>query len=277
VANWRELKMEADEIIREAAMVLLRSRYAVAFTGAGVSTESGIPDFRGPSGIWTKNPEAEKKAYEVYDKFLMDPKAYWEDILRGPSLLGDLWRAQPNPSHYALAELEKIGILKCVITQNIDNLHQRAGNSNVIDFHGNISKLRCINCGERYERVKFDLKEALSRGDVPRCSRCNYPLKSDVVYFGEPIPSDAYERSLEEVRRCDAMIVAGTSAVVYPAAYLPRFAKIKPNPAVIIEVNAQPTPLTKEVTDYFIQGMTGKILPRIVDEVKRLKDDARKN
>ncbi|MEM1658093.1 MAG: NAD-dependent deacylase [Candidatus Jordarchaeales archaeon] len=265
--------MEAEsELIREAARVLSRSRYAVALTGAGVSTESGIPDFRGPSGVWTKNPEAERKAYEVYEKFLRDPKAYWEDVLRGPSLLGDIWKAQPNPSHYALAELEQMGILKCVITQNIDNLHQKAGSRNVLDFHGNIFKLRCVSCGTRYERVNFNVAEVLSRGDVPRCSRCNYPLKSDVVYFGEPIPGDVYEKSLEEVRRCDVMIVAGTSAVVYPAAYLPRLAKFKPNPAVIIEVNAQPTPLTEEVTDYFIQGLTGKILPKIVEEVKRLRE-----
>ncbi|MBS7288196.1 MAG: NAD-dependent deacylase [Candidatus Freyarchaeota archaeon] len=261
-----------DEVVVKVARVLLESRYAVAFTGAGVSTESGIPDFRGPSGIWTKNPEAERRAYEVYDKFLRDPRAYWEDVLRGPSLMGDIWHAKPNPSHYALAELEKMGILKCVVTQNIDNLHQKAGSSNVIDFHGNVFKLRCVKCGERYERLNVDLKEVLSRGNMPRCDRCNYPLKSDVVYFGEPIPHDAYERSLEEVRKCDVMIVAGTSAVVYPAAYLPRFAKLKPNPAVIIEVNAQPTSLTEEVTDYFIQGMTGKILPRIADEVKRLAE-----
>ncbi len=259
-----------EEAISAVAKILARSKYTVAFTGAGISTESGIPDFRGPSGVWTRNPEAEKKAYETYYKFLSDPKAYWEDILRGPSILGDLWNVKPNPSHYALAELEKMGILKCIVTQNIDNLHQKAGNRNVIDFHGNVFKLRCINCGERYERADFDVKGFIERGEVPTCRGCGYPLKSDVVYFGEPIPHDAYQRSIEEVRKCDVMIVAGTSAVVYPAAYLPRFAKQKPNPAVVIEVNAEPTPLTMEVSDYFIQGMTGKILPKIVEEVKRL-------
>ncbi|MHA1608266.1 MAG: SIR2 family NAD-dependent protein deacylase [Candidatus Freyarchaeota archaeon] len=258
------------EVIREVARVLLRSRYAVAFTGAGISTESGIPDFRGPLGIWTKNPEAERRAYEVYGRFLRDPKAYWEEAVSRPSTLGDLERVQPNPSHYALAELEKMGILKCVITQNIDNLHQKAGSRNVIEFHGNAFKLRCINCGKRYGRSEFDIKGIVGRGDVPRCRDCGHPLKSDVVYFGEPIPHDAYKKSLEEVRKCDAMIVAGTSAVVYPAAYLPRFAKQKPNPAVVIEVNAEPTPLTIEVSDYFIQGMTGNILPKIVEEIKCL-------
>lgn len=260
-----------EKVIAEVARILAKSSYAIALTGAGVSTESGIPDFRGPSGIWTKNPEAERRAYEVYGKFLRDPKRYWEEVLRGPSILGELEKAKPNPSHYALAELESIGILKCIITQNVDNLHQKAGSKNVIDFHGNAFKLRCLNCGERYWRDEFNLKEIVEMGEIPRCRSCSYPLKSDVVYFGEPIPRDVYARSFTEVNCCDAMLVAGTSAVVYPAAELPRIAKRKAFPAVVIEVNAEPTPLTEEgVSDYFIQGKTGELLPRIVEEVRSL-------
>jgi len=260
-----------EEMIKEVARVLFESKYAIALTGAGVSTESGIPDFRGPSGIWTKDPEAEKRAYEVYEKFLRDPRGHWEEVVSGSSILRDLEKVQPNPSHYAMTEMEKIGILKCIITQNVDNLHQKAGSKNVIDFHGNASKLRCLNCGERYPKEEFDLVKIVSEGKIPLCKKCNYPLKSDVVYFKEPIPEDIYMRSLSEVEKCDVMLVAGTSAVVYPAAELPRIAKRKPISAVIIEVNAEPTPLTEEgISDYFIQGMTGKVLPKIVDEIKKL-------
>lgn len=259
-----------DEVIREVAKILVDSTYAIAFTGAGVSTESGIPDFRGPSGIWTKNPEAERRAYEVFNMFLTNPKEYWHYVIKGPSLLGNLENVRPNPAHYALAELERMGILKCIITQNVDNLHQRAGSSKVIEFHGNAFKLRCLSCGERYQREKFDIKRMLEEGEIPRCEICGYPLKSDVVYFGEPIPQDVYAQSLREAEKCDVMLVAGTSAVVYPAAQIPRIAKFKASPAIVIEVNAEPTPLTKEgVTDYFIQGMVGKILPKIVEEIKR--------
>ena len=260
-----------EEMINEVARILIESKYAVALTGAGVSTESGIPDFRGPSGIWTRNPEAERRAYEVYEKFLRDPKGYWEEVVSGPSILGDLEKARPNPSHYAMAEMERMGILKCIITQNVDNLHQKAGSRNVIDFHGNAFKLRCVRCGERYPREEFDLVRIVGEGKIPLCRKCHYPLKSDVVYFKEPIPRDVYVRSFEEVEKCDVMLVAGTSAIVYPAAELPRIAKRKSIPAVVIEVNAEPTPLTEEgISDHFIQGMTGKILPKIVDEIRKL-------
>lgn len=257
--------------IEEVAKVLAESKYGVALTGAGVSTESGIPDFRGPSGIWTKDPEAERRAYEVYDRFLKNPVEYWKETVKSP-FREIIESAKPNPSHYALAELEKMGILKCIITQNIDNLHQKAGSKNVIDFHGNISKLRCLNCRRRYPRHSFDIHRLLMENRVPLCE-CSYPLKSDVVHFNEPIPEDVYKRSIEETIKCDVMIVAGTSAVVYPAAQLPRIAKNKPLPAVIIEINAEPTPLTAEgISDYFMRGKTGEILPRIVEEIKNIKN-----
>ena len=260
-----------EALIDQVAEILVKSRYAIALTGAGVSTESGIPDFRGPSGIWTKDPEAERRAYEVYRFFLRDPKGFWEDLLSRPSILGDLERAQPNPSHYALAELESIGILKCIITQNIDGLHEKAGSKNVVEFHGSAFKLRCIECGERYPRSDFDLASMKERGQLPPlCKRCGSALKPDVVYFTEPIPRDIMARSLKEVRKCDVMLVCGTSLVVYPAAELPRLAKRKVPPATIIEVNLEPTPATFDGTsDYFLQGKTGELLPKIVKAVKK--------
>jgi len=260
-----------EALIDQVAEILVKSRYAIALTGAGVSTESGIPDFRGPSGIWTKNPEAERRAYEAYGFFLRDPKGFWEDLLSRPSILGDLEEAQPNPSHYALAELEEMGVLKCVITQNIDGLHEKAGSKNVVEFHGSAFKLRCIDCGTRYPRSDYDLLSMKKRGELPPlCKKCRGVLKPDVVYFTEPIPRDVIVRSLEEARRCDVMLVCGTSLVVYPAADLPRLVKRKIPPATVIEVNLEPTPATFDGTsDYFLQGKTGVVLPRIVEAVKR--------
>jgi NAD-dependent deacetylase len=275
-----------EELIQRAVRDLVRSRHAVALTGAGISTESGIPDFRGPGGIWTKNPEAEKKAYQAYARFQADPKQYWEERLSQPSLLGSLESLKPNPGHLALAELEKMNILKCTITQNIDNLHRQAGSQNVLEYHGNAFRLRCSSCHSRYDPGEYDLKRLRQEGKLPpACKECGAPVKSDVVHFGEGIPADVAEQSLEQASLCDLMLICGTSAVVYPFAYLPRaarerpsrgperFGKRAPAPSVtIIEVNAEPTPLTFEnISDYLLQGKTGEILPRILEEVKKLR------
>jgi NAD-dependent deacetylase len=280
------------DLINRAAIDLARSSYAIALTGAGISTESGVPDYRGPSGVWTKNPEAEKKAYRTYELFLADPKGWWEERLSAPfGALGDLDKTLPNSGHYALAELEQAGILKRIITQNIDNLHQKAGSVNVLDYHGNSFKLRCISCCSRYEQGEFNLEKLRQEGRLPPlCPNCNKALKIDVVNFGEAIPSDVAEQSLDEVWKCDLMLICGTSAVIYPFAELPRLARqlrtkkdkqsqSEPHdiyadvPAVtIIEINVEPTPLTQhKISDYLIQGKTGEILPALVEEVKRLK------
>lgn len=261
------------DLIERAAELLTKSRYAIALTGAGISTESGIPDFRGPNGIWTRNPEAEKKAYQSYARFQKNPKEYWIERLTGPSLLGALDQAAPNPGHHALAELERMGVLKCVITQNIDNLHQKAGSRKVLDYHGNISLLRCFSCNRRYDPKTFDL-ERMHREDLlpPLCGECGGVLKSDVVHFHEPIPMDVAQQSQVEAGRCDLMLICGTSAVVYPFALLPRIAKQGRlgSGTTIIEVNAEPTPLTHEgISDFLIRGKTGQILPEIVGETKR--------
>jgi len=283
------MQNQVEELMKRAARDLVDSKHAIALTGAGISTESGIPDFRGPSGIWTKNPEAERKAYRSYESFLENPKVWWEERLTAPSLLGDLEKAMPNPGHHALAELEKLGILNCVITQNVDGLHEKAGSSHVLEYHGSLFKLRCTSCCSRFSRDEFDL-EKLMREDrlPPRCTKCGGVVKTDGVGFGEPIPGDVTHQSLEESWKCDLMLICGTSAVVYPFASLPRTARqrrvekerqtetglyaVEEIPAVtIIEINADPTPLTYEkISDYLIQGKTGGVLPRIVDEVKRM-------
>jgi NAD-dependent deacetylase len=270
-----------EKLVKRAAKDLLESKYAIALTGAGMSTESGIADFRGPKGIWTTNREAEAKAYERYELFLNYPKAYWEEMLGFPGTHGTFYeeirKAEPNPGHYALAELETLGILKCVITQNIDGLHKKAGSKKVLEYHGSTHALRCISCGSRFAREEVSLDEL-----PPRC-KCGAALKYDVVHFKESIPSDVLEESENEASRCDLMLICGTSAVVYPFANLPRMARfhsggLLPGPGVmahkasvkLIEVNADPTPLTHEgISDYLIQGKTGEILPGIVEEVKK--------
>jgi NAD-dependent deacetylase len=280
--------LEMKDLIKKAAEDLKNANHAIALSGAGISTESGIPDFRGPSGIWSKDPEAEKRAYQSYGKFLEDPKEYWEERLSAPSLLGDLDKAEPNPGHYALAELEKMGILKCLITQNVDGLHEKAGSRNLIEYHGSYLKLRCSKCGSRFSIEEINLEKLRKEERLPPLCKCGGVIKSDVVHFREPIPIDAAKRSQEEAWRCDLMLICGTSAVVYPFAQLPRLAKkhmieketetqsglfvVKQVPATtIIEVNADPTPLTEEgISDYLIQGKTGEILPEIFQEAKRI-------
>lgn len=265
-----------QQAIERAARDLARSKYGIALTGAGISTESGIPDFRGPSGVWTLNPEAERRAYRSYDEFMENPRGWWENALAGPGRgfsLGNLEDATPNSGHHVLAELEQMGLIKCTITQNIDALHEKAGTKNLLEFHGSVNKLRCLSCGSRFRRSDIDLERLMLEDRLPpECPACGGLLKNDTVFFGEPIPDDVADQSFREARKCDLMLICGTSAVVYPFANLPRIARERSRAAVtIIEVNAEPTPLTEEgISNYLLQGKTGEILPRILEEVKRL-------
>jgi len=274
-----------ENLVEKVARDLVDSKYAIALTGAGISTESGIPDFRGPSGVWTKNPEAERRAYRSYERFLEDPVGWWKERLSSPNLLGDVEKVMPNAGHYALAELERLGILKSVITQNVDGLHEKAGTKKLLEYHGSILKLRCVTCTSRFRKDEFEVEKLMQEDRLPPlCPRCGGIVKTDGVAFGEPIPGDVAQHSLEEASRCDLMLICGTSAVVYPFANLPRVAKYRKTESgltlkdrnmktTIIELNAEPTPLTEEgISDCFIQGKTGEILPKIVNEVKRLRE-----
>lgn len=273
---------QTELLIDRAARDLLNSIHAICLTGAGMSTESGIPDFRGPNGLWTKHPDLEEQAYRIYDVFLSDPAQYWKLRMNQNLLYGDVETAQPNPGHYALAQMEEMGILKCLITQNIDGLHEKAGSERLMEYHGSLFKLRCPSCGSRFKLYEYDFQTLLEQDALPpRCRECHSPLKFDVVHFKEPIPEDVTSVSLEEASACDAMLICGTSAVVYPFAMLPRIARGQRvtgsgkdgdsgNP-VIIEVNAGPTVLTSEgVSDYIITGKTSQILPAIVSRIKEL-------
>lgn len=264
----RQGGVTVKDMIKKAGEDLAGAGYAVALTGAGVSTESGIPDFRGPDGIWTKNPELEKRAYETYGIFLSDPLAYWNERLENP-FVRQILSVEPNRGHYALAEMEKMNVIKAVLTQNIDDLHCRSGSKNVMEYHGSINKLRCINCSSRFGREEFQLEKLKDENRLPpACTKCGRPLKSDVVYFQEPIPADVADLSHMEAQKCDVMLICGTSAAVYPFASLPFMARRRAG-VTIIEVNDEPTSLTtNNVSDYLIRGKTGEILPRLAEEVK---------
>lgn len=263
-----------DELIRHTAKLLKKSKYAIALTGAGISTDSGIPDFRGPNGIWTKNPDAERLAYEMYFVFLRDPVEYWETRLLRPYMPVEMEQAQPNEGHKALAKLEEMGLIKCIITQNIDGLHIKAGSKNVLEYHGSVHKLRCLSCRKRFARSDFDLDALLRQGKLPPlCPYCGAPIKDDTVLFNESIPEDVAMASIAEAEKCDMMLICGTSLVVYPFAGLPEVAKHPyggyAKNVNIVEINAEPTQLTQRgISNYIIQGNTTLVLPRIVDYVK---------
>jgi NAD-dependent deacetylase len=227
-----------------------RSKYGVALTGAGISVESGIPDFRSPGGLWSKYDPRE---FGYIESFRANPGKVWRMLVELDEVL---LRADPNPAHLALAELEKRGILKLIITQNVDSLHQRAGSAKVVEFHGNNRTLRCDSCGQRFPRETVSMKSL-----PPRCP-CGKALRPDLVFFGEPIAGDAYQRAMAAAKKCDFMLVVGTSASVAPASYLPRIAK--ENGAFLLEVNPEISELSYHMTDFHIAESAGVALPGIV-------------
>lgn len=250
--------------IEVAAKIIRSSRYVIALSGAGISVESGIRPFRGPGGLWTEFGEP---AMDGYQKFMRDPKGHWEDIMKRASQTGEFARAissaKPNEAHIALAELEKMGVLKYLITQNIDNLHLAAGSKNVAEIHGNTQKLRCIECNERYARDAISL-------DVlpPRCPKCNGVIKSDTVMFGEPIPTDVLRVCQRESTRADCMITVGTSAYVYPAAGFPL--EVKRRGGRLVEVNLYESELTP-LCDVSLRGKATELMAQLVDCIQTMK------
>jgi len=266
-----ELAEALDGEIRRAAQILLRARHAVALTGAGLSVESGIPPFRGPGGLWTRYGEP---PLDGYQRFLRDPAGAWRRQLDpeepwAVALFETLGAAKPNAGHRALAELERRGRLRCVITQNVDDLHRQAGSRGVEEIHGNYRLLRCIECARRFERAGFPVDpEALP----PRCPECDGIVKSDTVSFGEPIPADVLDRCLDEAGRADCMLVAGTSATVYPAAGFPL--EVARSGGDLVEVNPEPTDLTP-LAAASLQGPGGPILERLLHWVGRLESGVR--
>lgn len=227
------------------------ARRLVALTGAGVSTESGIPDFRSPDGLWTQHPPA---TYREFMESAEKRRAYWQ--LR-QSLAPRVATAQPNAAHYALAELERRGILTAIITQNFDGLHQAAGNApeRIIELHGTSREAACQSCGSRLPMADVQARVAAGDDD-PRCA-CGGYLKAATILFGQRVPQEQLGAAIELARTCDAMLVVGSSLRVHPAARLPLMALASGAPLLI--VNREPTPLDDHA-DLVIQATAGPTL-----------------
>jgi NAD-dependent deacetylase len=251
-------------LLDRAAKELVRARYVVALTGAGMSVESGIPPFRGPGGLWTKHGEPPMNGYQ---RFLADPARAWQERLSPSGPMRELWEtlrsAQPNSGHHALAELEALGILRCLITQNVDNLHRAAGSRAVAEIHGNYTLTRCLECVRRFPGDDISLAEL-----PPRCPSCQGILKNDTVSFGEPIPPDVLAQCFQETEGCDCMLVAGTSATVYPAAQFPL--DVRQRGGQLIEVNLYESELTPYCC-VSLRGSSATVLPELVARVKQLR------
>lgn len=241
------------EELAAAAAIIGRSCHLVAFTGAGVSAESGIPTFRGANGLW-KQFDPEKVASLA--AFRQDPADYWR-FSRDHRPRS----AEPNPAHHALVHLEHRGQLRAVVTQNTDGLHQRAGNSCVIELHGNSHRVRCLDCDAHYPRAEID---ALARVSIPpHCPRCGgCYLKPTVILFGEALPAAAFEAARSQVERADVVLIVGSSLQVHPAAGIPR--RALEHGAQLVILNAEPTPLD-DAASMVLRGAAGVLLPGILD------------
>jgi len=250
-----------ENAIEAVADLIAGSPRAVVFTGAGISTESGIPDFRSPGGIWSKY-DPDDFTYQKFVSSLESRKKHWQLIGQGLFTEG----AEPNPAHLAIAELERIGKLECVITQNVDNLHQKAGNSpeKVFELHGNMRWVRCLSCGKRYPME--DIRKQVNKSiEVPDCDACHGILKPDGVFFGEALPERELTRAIYHSKNCDLFIVIGSTLVVSPASYMPSYAVNAGAKLVIINLSSTPM---DSVATVLIRGKAGEIMPKIVQRVK---------
>lgn len=237
----------SEEKINQSLKLLKSASRVTAFTGAGISVESGIPPFRGQDGLWTRY---DPRILEL-DFFHLHPELSWPVLKK--IFYDFIGAADPNPAHLALAEMENRGFLHAVITQNIDGLHQKAGNTKVYEFHGSISRFVCTGCGSHIFAESMELSDS-----PPRCKECGSLLKPDFIFFGEAIPEGALSGSLEETRLSDLFLIIGTTGEVAPACLIPRLAK--ENGARIIEINPEPSKFTNQITDLFLPGKASRIL-----------------
>jgi NAD-dependent deacetylase len=241
--------------LQKARDLIDRAERVVVLTGAGISTDSGIPDFRGPQGVWTLNPKAERMSDIRY--YVSDPevrKLSWQSRLAHPA-----WAAQPNPGHRALVELERRGKLHALITQNIDGLHLRAGNSPqlVLEVHGNLHKAVCLSCGWR-GAMQDVLARVRAGEEDPACETCNGILKSDTISFGQALVPKVIERAMQAAAEADCLVAVGTSLQVYPIAGAVPMAKAAGASVVIL--NAQPTAFD-DIADARLHGLISTDLP----------------
>ena len=248
----------SEQLIEEARLIIAEARRITVFSGAGISTDSGIPDFRGPNGTWTKNPEAEKVA--TLSHYLNDPeirRIAWRNRLVSPA-----WSAVPNAGHRALFALEQRGLLVAVITQNIDELHQQAGHrrENVLEMHGTMRYSICWSCGDRRGMQETLLRVRDGDSD-PACDLCGGILKSDTISFGQALVPDVVERAMAASESCDVLLAVGSSLTVQPAAnVVPR---AKAAGAKVVIVNGEPTAMDR-YGDVVLVGNLSDLLPKII-------------
>lgn len=246
----REISMAAD--------ILRKSSHAIALTGAGISTPSGIPDFRSDgTGLWEKSDPMEVASF---DSFMVHPEGFFDWLRPLAKLIMD---AKPNPAHRALAVLEERGRVRAVITQNVDNLHQRAGSKRVFELHGNMRQATCVNCYRAYDGMAL-FEKLVANGEVPRCTVCSGVVKPDLVLFGEMLPMGIMYQAELETKGCDAMLVAGSSLEVSPACDLPW--QVAQRKAALIIINIGKTPLDGRAT-VLIHDDVASVLPRIVERI----------
>ena len=253
--------MDIDFDLGEVAGWLRDAQQIVVLTGAGISTESGIPDFRGPQGLWTKNPEAEKTAQLRY--YLSDPDVRvrsWENRLSS-----GMWDAEPNAGHFALAEIERRANLHTLATQNVDGLHLAAGSSaeKIVELHGNVREVKCMTCGWRGP-MGPTLDRVRAGEPDPACLDCGGILKSATISFGENLVAEDLRRAERAAAGADVFLALGTSLGVYPAAALPEYALA--NRARLVIVNAQPTPFDG-VAEAVSRGQLGDVLPALASRI----------
>ena len=250
------------DAVGRLAELFISARRAVAFTGAGVSTESGIPDFRSPSGLWDRFDPREF-TYANFTRSTDGRRKYWE---LGRVTYPVIRAARPNAAHAALAELHRLDHLDCCITQNIDDLHQRAGlpADRVIELHGNAARTRCLTCESPYTRDEVHAWIEAS-GELPSCPACGGIVKPTTVLFGEAMPAPAMQEAERRSRAADLFVVLGSSLVVYPAAYMPAHAKHAG--ATLAIVNLEPTPLDAQA-DLVIRAKAGETMSAIIEHVR---------
>lgn len=244
-----------DAVAKAADLLAERGRI-LAFTGAGASVESGIPPFRGPGGLW----ETVDPGFIEIDRFHREPKECWRRIKR---VFYDFWgKAKPNPGHFALADLQKAGVVFSLVTQNIDGLYQRAGATDVVEFHGTMDRLECERCA-----FSAPVSKEILAPDVPSCPRCGAALKPAFVFYGEAIPEDALTRAFSDARSAGGVLVVGTTGEVMPACHVP--VEAKRAGAVVVEANPDESAFTRSIVDCFIPGKAGEVLPLLRDEIMK--------
>lgn len=246
------------ENIKSAAEIIRSSNYTVVLTGAGISTPSGIPDFRSPSsGLWERYDPFEVASLNA---FRYQPEKFFNWMR---PLARDIHSAQPNPAHIALARLEQAGFIQTIITQNIDQLHQRAGSLNVLEVHGSLRNLTCIGCFHQYDSENF-IEPYIEEGIIPRCNTCGNILKPNVILFGEQLPARTWLQAQASCQICDLMIVAGSSLEVLPVAGLPMRALEKGAHLIIINQTATYADVR---ADIILSHDVAVVIPLLVDEV----------